>query len=111
MLRDRQQELRVSDEAEAAIVADLFGDSPSQTPGSVLDASVSQATTLDLLDRIRRPEGDAEKITGIGPLVEAYDRGELSRADFHSVAKQLANAGTTEGATLPRRRRELVDFI
>ena len=134
--RQQEEARRGSDEAEAAVVADLIGDSPSVTANAILDntvlseearqrllgavarqnqgepgASFSQATTLDLLDRIRRPEGDAEKITGIGPLVEAYNRGKLTRADFHSAAKQLANASMPGGATLPRRRRELIDFI
>jgi hypothetical protein len=124
-MRQQQRERRASDEAESAIVADLFGDSPSVTANAILDntalsedarqrmlgavarqnqpepdAQVSQATTLALLDRIRRPNGDAQKITGIGPLVEAYNRGELSRADLRFAAKQLADARTPEGELL-----------
>jgi hypothetical protein len=131
--RREQQERRASDEAEGATVADLFGNSPSVTGNAILDnaalsedarqrmlgavarqnqpepdASASQTTALDLLDRIRRPDGDAEKITGIGPLVEAYNRGALSRADFRFAAKQLADAGTPEGELLARHRQAYV---
>lgn len=134
--RQQEQAQSASDEAEDAIIADLLGDSPSVTSNSILDnpalsaqarermlgavarqnrvepnAEISQAMAVDLLDCIRRPDGDAEKITTIAPLVEAYNRGALRRADLHFVLKQFADASTPEGATLSRSRYQLVDFI
>jgi hypothetical protein len=95
MLRQHQNERHAFDQAEASVVADLAGDAPSVTANAILDnavlssearqrllgaaarqnesepaASVSQATTLGLLDRIRRPQGDAARINTIGPIVD-----------------------------------------
>jgi hypothetical protein len=73
--------------------------------------AISNDTALDLLDRIRRPDGEAAKIAGIGPLVEAYNRGDLSGADFGLAAKHLADAATPEGAILARHRQAFMSTM
>jgi hypothetical protein len=133
--RHQENERRASDQAEAAIIADLACDTRSVTANAILDNTalrpearqhllgaaarqnepepatpVSQATTLKLLDRIRRPAGDAGRIDLIGPVVEAYNAGELSGADLGYLARHLANSGTPEGESLARRQRDFVNL-
>lgn len=92
------QAQRASDAAEGNVIKDLLGPEPSVTATGIVNdttltpaakarmvafaarslkddppAAVSQATTVDLLDRIRRPDGDPEKIADPGPIIEVLD--------------------------------------
>jgi hypothetical protein len=135
-VRRQQQERRASDEAESAIVANLFGDCPSVTANAILDntalseearqrlltaaerqkrseptAQVSQAATLSLLDSVRRRHGDEQRIADLSPIIGAYNAGYLTRADFRHVARQLNEAKTPDGELLSRRRREFINSV
>jgi hypothetical protein len=57
-------------------------------------AAVSQAATLALVGRIRRGDGDPEKIGDRARLLDAYNDGNLSAADYRFVANQLDDAAT-----------------
>jgi hypothetical protein len=65
---------------------------------------VSKTTAVDLLNRIRRPDGDPDKIAAIGPVIEAYNDGKLSKADFALVQKQLADVATPDNDLLTEDR-------
>ena len=134
--RQQEEARRASDEAEVAVVADLFGDSSSVTANAVLDntalseearqrllgaaarqnqgepdAQVSQAATLTLLDRIRRQDGDDQRIADLSSITGSYNAGCLRRADFRYLARQLNETKTPEGELLSRRRREFINSI
>jgi len=124
ILRAQQAE-RASNEAEAAIVNDLLSPSPTVTATAIVNndaltpqakdrmvalavrttqpdppAEVSNANAADLVDRIRRPDGEAESIRDSRPLLAAYNAGNIDAAHLASVAKELheaaeAGAGTT----------------
>src|SRR4029077_17055209 len=72
-------------------------------------AEVSKTTTVDLLNRIRRPDGDPDKITAIGPIIQAYNDGNLSKADFALVQKQLADTATPDNEIPTEDRQAYVD--
>ena len=73
-------------------------------------AAVSQATTLALLDRIGRDDGDPEKISDRAPVLDAYNDGHLRAADYRFVANHLDDSATRgavpladePGAAVPR---------
>jgi hypothetical protein len=67
--------------------------------------AVSNANALKFIDRIRRDEGDAVRITDPTPLLEAFNRSELNEADYKFVVKQLEEAKTPEGALLAAKMR------
>jgi hypothetical protein len=126
----------MSDEAEAAIVKDRLSDNPTVTADAIANnnaltpdarqrtmrlvergnepdpaAEVSGATAVDLLDRIRREDGDAKKITNIGPIVDAYGAGKLSRADFEFVDKRLDEARSPKAKTLTGNAQAFISRI
>jgi hypothetical protein len=133
--RQEEQAKRTSDDAEAAIVNDLVGDQPSTTANTVLDNAAlsadarqrllgavehrrhpepitrtSNATALGLLDRIRRVSDEPQRIASLARLVIAYNEGRLSRSDLQYVTRQLAEAGTPEGQSLARDRRDFTNL-
>jgi len=124
---------RASDAAETAILNDRLSDNPTITAKAIANNAAltpqargrmlgliaragepdpseetSAATAIDLLDRVRRRDGDPDKIASIAPLVEAYNAGGLRREDFAYVARQLAEAQTPEGEALARKRQAFV---
>jgi hypothetical protein len=93
-----RQAQRASDEAESTILKDLVSDNPTVTATDIANngtltpearqrmsgaaartiqpdppAQVSNAAAVDLIDRIRRPDGDAERIRDLGPFIEILD--------------------------------------
>jgi hypothetical protein len=128
-----QEEERASDEAEGAYARKLLRDDPSfaiedlyndktLNPGAkrrLLEmakniplpepsAEVSKAATADLLGRIRRPDGDPEKITGRAPITEAFNAHKLTKADFELVEQELAVSHTTGGEKPAQREQPSV---
>jgi hypothetical protein len=116
-----QQARRASDDAEGAIMHDLLADNPAVTVSGIVDhdaltpaakqrltaiaarvtqpdpaAQDSNAAAAKLIDRIRRPDGDAEKISDMTPIIDAYNAGELSRKDLAAVAGQLNPSPTPD---------------
>ena len=109
-----QQKTAVMNERIAAIQRDAYSDNPTITareiandpifdsdpkmrehmigfisnpPGSGISAPRSAAAAQALVERIRRPEGDPQKITDRGQIYDAMR--ELSRPDFEFVIKQF----------------------
>ena len=67
--------------------------------------ATSSANALKLIDRIRRDDGDTERITDPTAILEAFNRGELNEADYKFVVKQLEEARTPEGSLLAAKMR------
>lgn len=130
---DAEQRQRASDQAETDTLKGLFSGQPG-IAGAIANneiltpearerllattertlqpdppAAVSNATALKLLDRIRRDDGDAEKINDRTPILEAYNKGGLGKADFDFVTKQLAEMRTPEGALLAAQKRAVIE--
>lgn len=80
-------------------------------PGSGLPAAQSYNMALSLLDRIRRPEGDPQKITDVGPLYDAAIGGKLNKGDFDFVKKEFDQIRTPGGEVFAKRRTDLIKQI
>src|ERR1019366_5370246 len=74
-------------------------------------AEVSKAAALGLRDRIRRPDGDPEKISRRVPIIEAFNAGNLTRADYEVLEKEITESRTPDGAMLAHDRRNFIDSI
>jgi hypothetical protein len=53
------------------------------------DAAISSVTARRLLDRVRLPDGDPNKIAKLVPIYDAYINGSLSKDDFNFVRKDF----------------------
>jgi hypothetical protein len=69
-------------------------------PGSGVPAAQSYQAALSLLDRIRRPDGDAQKISDMAPLYDAAIQGKLNKSDFEFVKKEFTDIRTPGGEAL-----------
>jgi hypothetical protein len=111
----RAQEIqRTSDEAENEIVADLTSGKPTLTRAAISDnqrltpaakaymlavedrasapdaaAATSNVTARGLLDRIRLPDRDPNRIVSLDQIYDAYVGGKLSKDDFNFVRKEF----------------------
>ena len=110
----KRQQQATSDAAENKIIGDVFGQNPQVTaqqvsanPDLTPDAKLrmisvinradkpdplaktSQQTTMHMLNDMRRPEGDPQRVTDMGPVYDAYIAGNLSRADFSFLRDEL----------------------
>jgi hypothetical protein len=66
---------------------------------------------VGLLDRIRRPDDNAEGIAGIGPAVDAYTAGKLGKANLDFIARQLDEGQSPDGAVMANRKQALIDGV
>lgn len=69
---------------------------------------VSHDTTIDLLNRIRAPDGDANRVTDNNEIYRAYGDGKLNSADFHFLQTEFNNIRTPEGEMLGKRKAEFL---
>lgn len=67
---------------------------------------ISDVSTMGLLDRMRRPEGDPQKLTDRAEIDEATIRGQLTRKDHDWLTKQFDEARTADGEPLTKDRTE-----
>jgi hypothetical protein len=68
-------------------------------------SAVANANAMKLLGRIRRNDGDADKIVDPTDILDAYNRGEIGKPDYDFLTKQLAEMRTPEGAALAAQKR------
>jgi hypothetical protein len=67
--------------------------------------TVSKANALTMLDRIRRDDSDAKRLTDRTEIDRAYARGELSKEHYQFIVRQLEDARTPQGARLAAQMR------
>jgi hypothetical protein len=133
---EAQERERASDEAEGAYAAKLLQDDPTATLAGIyqddaltidakrrllvmgkaaLDpeppAEVSNAIALGLRDRIRRSDGDPDKITTHAPLIEAFNDHKLTRKDFEFVEKLLTEPRTPDGEALAKNQQDFTESV
>src|ERR1700730_3865201 len=131
---EERERVRASDEAEGTYATRLLhGDPTAPLPGVYHDdaltinakrrllvmgkvaldpeppAEMSKSIALGLRDRIRRPDGDPDKVTNRIPLIEAFNAGNLTRADYELLEKQVAESRTSDGATLANSRHAFIE--
>lgn len=74
-------------------------------------ATVSNATASNLISRLRLPDGDPQRVSDLGPVYDAYEKGQLNKSDFKFVRDEFANIRTPEGEALGRRQKEFIDGV
>jgi hypothetical protein len=137
--REQQKAAQASvRQAEDQIIADAYGDSPQITaqriavdPRFAADperrlkmiqvvrnaaeagppAGASHQQALSLLDRIRRPDGDPDKITDDGPIYDALIGNRLLKADFDFVRREFDQQRTPAGEVFGKRKAEFLRTV
>jgi hypothetical protein len=80
-------------------------------PGSALPAAQSYQAALSLLDRLRRPDGDPQKIIDVGPIYDAAVGGKLNKSDFEFVKKEFDAIRTPGGEIFAKRKGDLIKRV
>ncbi len=73
-------------------------------PGSGVPAPQSYAAALSLVDRIRLPEGNPQKITSVDQIYDQMHH--LNRTDFDFVVKQFNDIRSPGGETLTKQKAD-----
>jgi hypothetical protein len=74
-------------------------------------AKVSNVTATDLISRIRAQSGDPRRIDSLDPVYDAYEKGNLSKADLKFVRDEFVNLRTPEGAALGNQQDEFIKSV
>jgi len=74
-------------------------------------AKISNATTNDLIRRIRLPVGDPERMTSLDPAYDALEKGKLNKSDLKFVREEFANMRTPEGEALSTRQADFIASV
>ncbi len=74
-------------------------------------AQVSNGNAMELLDRLRRPEGDPERIDSLDPLYKARIDGKLNKTDFEMLRKEFTEVRTPEGEKLTTRKTAFMTAV
>jgi hypothetical protein len=74
-------------------------------------AKVSNRTASDLISRVRAPQGDPRRIDSLDPVYEAFEKGELNKADLKFVREEFVNMRTPEGARLGDQQEEFIKSV
>lgn len=74
-------------------------------------AKVSNAAATELISRIRAPEGDPRRITDLGPVYDAYEKGQLNKSDLKFVRDEFTNLRSPEGQALGREQDEFIKSV
>jgi hypothetical protein len=131
-----QARQRASDQTEADIVGDLTGDHPTVTTDDIVNnealtstakpymvaiaeraakpdppATLSNITARQLLDGVRLPDGDPDKITNLNAVYDAYVQDRLGKHDFNFVRKEFFQNQTPEGANLLVRKQAFLKGV
>lgn len=131
---DRKSRQMASDNAENATLKDIYSDKPTMTVSSILNnpallreaqerminvmgrvtnpdpiARVSAQTSMGLIDAMRKPDGDPEKLTDQSPIFDAYIARKLTRPDFEFLRKQFNDGAGAEAGSLPKLKKAFTD--
>jgi hypothetical protein len=74
-------------------------------------AAVSSRTAMDLVERMRLPEGDPNRIDSTDDIYAAYGRGELKSSDFNFVQKEFREMRDPAGQTATRAKTEFLKSV
>lgn len=74
-------------------------------------AKVSNATTSDLISRIRLPVGDPRRIDSMDPVYDELVNGKLNKSDFKFVADEFKNMRTPDGQLLGPQQDEFIKSV
>lgn len=74
-------------------------------------AQESNRNAVDLLDRLRKPDGDPDRIADLNPIYQARIDGKINRTDFESLKKEFTELRTPEGQRLGDRKTELLKAV
>jgi hypothetical protein len=124
-LRRQQDVLRASDRAESEIVTNLMGEKPTRTRADISgdqrltqaaktymlaledrtansdpDATTSATAARRLLDRIRLPDSDSNRIATLDPIYDAYINRSIGKDDFNFIRREFSAKQTPEGDLL-----------
>jgi hypothetical protein len=83
----------------------------SRAKGGRISAESSHAEALALIQRIRLPEGDPNKITSLDPIYDSLAAGRLQKGDFDFVRKEFDQIRTPGGEQFSRRRNKFISTI
>jgi len=122
--------------AEDQVIADAFSGQPKMTAQQVANdprllpdarlrmiqvvgnageqgplAGPSHLAALDLVNRIRLPDGDPQKITTTGPIYDALGANKLSKTDFDFVNKQFKDIATPGGEIFAQRKADFLKTV
>lgn len=71
-------------------------------------AKVSHQTTIELLNDIRRPDGDPKKMTTVDPIFAAFGADKLKQSDFEFLQKQFTQNTGPDGSNLVKQKNAFV---
>lgn len=133
---EKKKAAAASDKTEADMLKDLYGDNPTVTAKAIVNSDVltreakermigvatrankpdplsqvSHDTTMSLLDRARRPDGDPSKLTTLQPVYDAFINEKLNRTDFEFIRKEFNDMRTPEGESLSVRKQQFIKSI
>lgn len=74
-------------------------------------AQESNRNAMDLLERVRRPDGDPDRINDLTPLYKARIDGKVNRTDFEMLRKEFTDVRTPEGERLSVRKNEFMKAV
>jgi len=74
-------------------------------------AQASNTNAMGYLDRLRRPEGDPDRIDSLEPLYKARIDGKLNKTDFEMLRKEFAEVRTPEGERLTTRKTAFMNAV
>lgn len=74
-------------------------------------AQVSNRNAVDMLRRLRLPDGDPERITDLNPIYDARINEKLNRTDFDMLRKEFTEVRTPEGERLSVRKNEFMKAV
>lgn len=72
---------------------------------------ISEPTTMSFVDRMRKPEGDPQKLTNRDEITDAYLARHLTKADYEWTLKQFNDARTPDGKSYHQMRADFVKRV
>lgn len=125
-----------SDKAESAILTKLYDEEKLVSPRDIVrdpaltreakermirlverelkpeaPAMVSREATMDLLTRMRLPEGDPNKIKSLDPIYDEMTGGRLTRTDFNFLRNEYQQLVTPEGQRFGQASQKFLEAV
>lgn len=102
---DAANDSTLTREARERVIGIINKDATGEPP-----KQVSRQNTMNIMADIRRPDGDPQKITDLGPIDQAFIKdGKLTREDYQFLRNEVIQARTPEGNTLVKRKQDFIN--